>query len=67
MNSMRAVRRDKTLFIALPPEQQRKIDWGCECAYCKSHPDRAPMWDTLSVSVNGGWTCTVHYPDLINK
>jgi hypothetical protein len=56
--------------MALPAEMQRPISGGCQCFFCKTHPDLVPMWDTLAVrkekSLPGvtEYTWTVHYPDM---
>jgi hypothetical protein len=53
------------LFVALPVELQRTIEGGCSCAYCKAHPDKTPMWDTLAIDARAQrHTWTVHYPEL---
>jgi hypothetical protein len=54
-----------TLFVALPAELQRTIEGGCQCLYCKDHPDKPPMWDTLAIDAKAQrHTWTVHYPEL---
>jgi hypothetical protein len=62
-------RRTKTAaFFALPANAQRPIDGGCSCAYCKAHPGRVPMWDTLAVSSDeNDRTWTVHYPEISGR
>lgn len=72
--------RDGTIFVRLPPELQTEIDAGpdlpesdprksgwanaCCCPYCKSNPDKRPMWDTLAIPTDAlGHTWTVHMPD----
>lgn len=71
LNGARVRRINKTIFIELPKEAQRPIDGGCVCTFCKAHPDRKPMWDTLAVSAeypeypgrtDTAWT--VHYPEF---
>ena len=66
-NGLRTERRKQTVFVALPPEAWRPISGGCGCDYCKAHPDKTPMWDTLLVNptANGTYsdrTSTCHYP-----
>ncbi len=59
-------RTDTAIFLRLPVALQRKIG-RCDCPFCKAHPGRVPMWDTLGVSLesqdakNATWT--VHAPD----
>jgi hypothetical protein len=61
-----AYRRGSTQFVALPVIAQRPIEGGCDCRYCKAHPNRTPKWDTLAfVSSTDAWT--VHFPDLAEK
>ena len=56
----------KTIFVALPKEAWRKIEGGCGCDFCKSHPELEPQWDTLVVDATGKsrYTTTCHYPEL---
>lgn len=56
------IRRKDTTFIRLPANAQTKIKGGCQCPYCKDHPHREPMWDTVATDGNSVWT--VHYPDM---
>jgi hypothetical protein len=60
-----STRAKKTYFARLPASYQKPITWGCECSFCKQHPDRAPMWDTLAT--DGVDTWVVHHPEQINK
>ncbi len=56
-----------TIFIRLPESVSAVIEWGCECPYCKAHPDIKPRWDTLCVPTNdplAKHTWTVHMPDV---
>jgi hypothetical protein len=54
-----------TLFVALPVELQRTIEGGCQCPYCKDHPSKPAMWDTLAIDAKAQrHTWTVHYPEL---
>ena len=64
MNGAKVTHRNGTSFVALPAETRRPIDGGCQCAYCKAHPDKRPMWDTLAISADATRAWTVHYPDL---
>lgn len=63
-NGLSVKTRDGTLFVALPPAAQTAIGYGCECPYCKAHPDKTPMWDTLAVAPHHNRTWTVHYPEF---
>jgi hypothetical protein len=61
-------RWEGAIYMRLPPDLQREITGGCECAYCKAHPDQTPMWDTMAISANNpnrdrDWTWTLHMPD----
>ena len=48
-----------------PTELQRTIEGGCQCLYCKDHPDKPPMWDALAIDAKARChTWTVHYPEL---
>jgi hypothetical protein len=58
-----------TLFVPIPAELAAPVTGGCQCEYCKAHPDVPPRWDTLALAAkpknNGGeYTWTVHFPDL---
>ena len=63
-------RREGVMFIRLPDALQVPID-RCGCPFCKAHPDKTPMWDTLAVHVDADprstrsqdYTWTVHMPD----
>ena len=54
----------KTLWIKLPESLRKPMFYGCSCPYCKSHADKAPTWDTLSISTATGESHVVHYPEL---
>lgn len=68
MTSTRITRRDNSIFIPLPPAVRRDIPGGCDCTWCKAHPEFVPQWDTLSIAAkaprNGRdeYTTTVHFP-----
>ena len=63
MNGSKVTKRGETYFVALPADAQRQIAGGCQCAWCLTHPDRTPMWDTLAIGeASHAWT--VHYPEL---
>jgi hypothetical protein len=65
LNGAKTTRRNDTVFVALPIEAQRPIAGGCSCDWCKTHPDRTPMWDTLAVPADGkGAAQTVHFPEF---
>lgn len=58
-----------TLFIPLPRDLALNIDGGCDCEYCKAHPDVTPKWDALALAAkpknrHGDHTWTVHFPNL---
>lgn len=54
--------REGTTFVKLPPHLQKEITGGCQCAFCKSHPNKTPTWDVLATDGKTSWT--VHYPEL---
>lgn len=63
MNGIRVKKhKDGTMFVPLPLEVQRPVTGGCQCSYCKDHPDKTPMWDTLALHPEQDVTWTVHYP-----
>ena len=66
MNRLKVYRRGNTIFVALPKAIQQPINGGCQCPYCKAHPNDYPMWDTLAICADDkhGHTWTVHYPDM---
>lgn len=64
MNGIKIVKRNRAMFVPLPKELQSEISWGCDCSFCKSHPDRIPMWDTMGVSPDFDSTWVVHYPEI---
>jgi hypothetical protein len=54
-----------TVFVALPAALHREIAGGCQCGFCKEHPDKTPMWDTLAIDAAAErHTWVVHYPEL---
>jgi hypothetical protein len=55
-------KRANTTFIKLPVNLQKEITGGCQCSYCKAHPTKTPVWDTLATDGKTSWT--VHYPEL---
>lgn len=65
---MKAIRRDDTIFIALPKAARKVIPYGCNCYYCKAHPDQNPTWDTIAVAADvvNAHAFTVHYPEFAN-
>jgi len=72
-NGLRVVRERNTVFVPLPVEAQSPISGGCGCDFCKSHPDRKPMWDTLVLADNpttarkrkqSDTTHVCHYPEI---
>lgn len=60
-----------TLYVRLPEAISEPIEGGCDCDYCKAHPEQTPRKDTLClarVPVNGHeYTWVVHYPELLQK
>lgn len=52
-----------TLFVRLPANLQRACSHGCECPWCREHPNTTPCWDALAVGPTGD-TWPVHFPDL---
>jgi hypothetical protein len=67
--SMHALRlEDGRVYITLSPELQRPIDGGCDCKWCKSHPDNTPAWDCLVIPAgdvpNQRGLITVHWPEI---
>ena len=72
INGIRVTRKGNTIFIPLPPGMQIPIQFGCKCSFCKAHPDKVPMWDTLAIyekAPSNPWdtATTVHYPELQEK
>ena len=73
INGTRVTRSGISIFIPLPVEMQTPIKGGCECSFCKEHPEKVPMWDTLAVYANApDWikddtAVTIHYPELQEK
>jgi spore germination protein YaaH len=55
---------DGTRIFRLPPELRAPVVGGCDCHYCKTHPDQIPQWDTLAVPAVSH-TYTVHHPEMI--
>lgn len=55
---------DGTVLLRLPVTMQREISGGCQCPFCKTHPDHLPMWDALAGHPRDGRTWTVHAPEL---
>lgn len=65
-----------SIWIPIPDEIAEPIDGGCDCDWCKAHPDRVPKWDAICIARNpddkarnvGGIITTrahtVHYPEL---
>ena len=52
-----------TIYLRIPAELATPCG-GCDCAYCKAHPERIPSWDTLAVcDTRADHSWTVHYPD----
>ncbi len=54
-----------TVYVRLPATISKVIEFGCECDYCKAHPDLEPRWDVLCVPVSDklvNHTWTIHMP-----
>ncbi len=49
-------------WIDIPPGLAQPIDVGCDCEYCKAHPNEIPSWDTLVVDPFALHTRTIHNP-----
>lgn len=64
MNGTPITQVGESIFIPLPPLARRPIAGGCQCAFCKAHPDQTPQWDTLAVSPGTKYAWTVHYPEI---
>ncbi len=73
LNGAKIHRSGNTIFVALPAEARLPMMPAlCSCAYCKSHPDQKPMWDTLAIGADApeGRTdtaFTVHFPEFARK
>lgn len=46
----RPARVTDAIWLRIP--DPRPIPGGCDCSYCKKHPDLVPAWDTLSIPNN---------------
>lgn len=55
---------DGTVFLPLPAAMRRPIIFGCNCPFCKAHPNETPSWDTLAGHPDQRWTWTVHFPEV---
>jgi hypothetical protein len=72
LNGLRVVEHvdTGTRYIRLPDSLATPVGGGCNCAYCKSHPDEIPAWDTLVVPdgrENSRHTWTVHWPGMMGE
>jgi len=57
-----------SIFVALPRESHRVINGGCGCDYCRSHPAKTPMWDTLVIDAAGkARTHVCHHPEFSQR
>jgi len=55
------------IFVSLPSELRRPCG-GCNCDYCKKHPELEPSWDTLAVPTKeDGHTHVCHYPEFAGR
>jgi hypothetical protein len=53
-----------TLFLPIRGNR-RPITWGCECPYCKAHPEKSPQWDTFSIDTESGhYYGEIHFPEF---
>ena len=55
--------KDGTVFLPLPVPLHRPIVGGCQCSYCKAHPTKTPMWDTLAGKTTKRHSWVVHFPE----
>lgn len=60
---------DNTVWLRIPRPQP--IPGGCQCPYCKAHPEDVPLWDTLSIPTNydnrtEANAHTIHAPEFWN-
>jgi len=52
------------VYVRIPEDYAVPIQGGCQCAYCKSHPNEIPSWDTLGIPLEAReMTWTVHAPE----
>ena len=60
-----------TLFVPIPKELAQDIPGGCDCPYCKAHPNETPKWDCLALpakpEAKTSHVWTVHYPGIAHK
>jgi hypothetical protein len=68
-NGIEITRVGDTIFIPLPRLFQTEIKGGCNCDFCRSHPNEIPAWDTIAVDATGTnkRTWTVHAPEFHKK
>lgn len=52
------------IFAPLPVNDRRPINGGCQCQFCKAHPDRIPQWDAVGIEPETLTQWIVHYPEL---
>ena len=66
LNGLEVIARGgDAIYIRVPSELQLPCN-GCDCDYCKAHPELEPKWDTVAVPVFPSKldvTWTVHMPD----
>ncbi len=64
--SMPVILRTKdAIYLRIDEALQRPCD-GCDCPYCKAHPNETPSWDTLAIPLKispTDFSWTVHMPD----
>ena len=70
LNGMAVIKRTKdAIYMRIPTDVSTVIEWGCDCPYCKAHPDILPRWDTLAITTEKSKsydaTWTVHMPDPV--
>jgi len=66
-------RRPGHVYMRIPADLQKPITGGCSCSFCRQHPDRTPMWDTLAVTTRApkdgdhdhAWT--IHMPEQARR
>lgn len=56
---------DRSVWLRIPHEKARPVPGGCQCPWCKAHPDAIPAWDVLIVPLRpGSYAVEIHGPEL---
>ena len=69
----RVFRNGNGIFVPIPRHLALPVDGGCDCSYCKAHPEITPLWDTIAICAMApsnkyhDTVTTVHYPELQDK